>query len=134
MKKKTFTLLELLVVLFIISLLLGIAAFRGDHLLYKEEQELDQIVEFMNHMRNRALIKNERIVLAISRDSIFAREQQGENVFSLKYLKPIKETEIIFTGTGATGQSNSYIFVSKRKNNKYELAVPVGFQRIRWKK
>lgn len=130
MKKKAFTLLELLTVLFILSLLLGLAVFRGDRIMKKEERELEEMVTFLNHMKNVALIKNERVTVTISEDSINSQDE----ILPLKYIRPIHSAEIVFTGSGATGQSDSYIFTSRRKNHRYELAVPVGFQRIRWKK
>ncbi len=130
-KIKAFSLLEVLIFLFIISILVGVIAFGyNSYKNYREKAAVRNVVSKLNFARKTAISEFTTVRVYISKDKteIFMtyntdKGQIKKKIASLPYPMIAKcSTGIRFTRTGATSKAGT-IYLFGMNKNKYTITV-----------
>lgn len=143
MKKRGFTLIELILVLFIMSIILGIGFVKFNVInKYKANKEIQTLINDIQYAKIMALTTggDYKIKLSPTRYEMirFKREDSNsskytdftEKVVGLDYITiKVNTHTIVFKATGSPSKANSYEFSYKNRVDReetYKISIPVG--------
>lgn len=131
MKKQGFTLLELLMVIFLMGLIILIPLLRFDFLgSKKEEIELKTMVENFNSGRNLAVNTGVNTIIYLNKNGYIIRNNDIEYEYKLDYIKILSHNnenrKITFKTTGAPDLARSILVEGKNKSYKITIEIATG--------
>ncbi|MDO4593922.1 MAG: prepilin-type N-terminal cleavage/methylation domain-containing protein [Tissierellia bacterium] len=125
MKKRGFTLIELILVIAIISIIISIAFIKGGFLeSYKEKNETNILIENINYAREKAMATGYDYNVDLIENTILLRSNGVEEYIELKYLNfgRNKTKQFKFTSSGSVSGANTFIIYGNN-NREYELKI-----------
>lgn len=138
--KKSFTYIELLVVLAIMSLVMAISIMKiGSLSQIKEKNELNSLIRDMKHARILAMSKRKNVYFSFNDDlksyNISYSPDEKNNIVKEKTLKYLKlkdynfdKKTIVFELTGAPKKAGTLIIAGKDKS--YTITVEIATSKI----
>lgn len=133
MKKRAFTLIELIICLAIISLISSIILIKSGVIpKLQERKEIENLQADVNYCREKALVTGFSYEIEISKDSYkISREDDKKFVKEIffKHIRANIDNILVFRPTGSVKGSGKIYFTSK--NNEYSIIVSPIAGRIR---
>ncbi|MDO4661833.1 MAG: prepilin-type N-terminal cleavage/methylation domain-containing protein [Tissierellia bacterium] len=136
MKKRGFTLIEMIVVISIISVIASIALIKGDFLNKKQEKnEIQIVLEELNHAKEKAMATGKDSVVTLKSNTITIRLNDGnldyKDSIKLEYIRfSNTKKEIVFKKNGSVVGSNTYSIYGKNREYSLVISVVTGSCRI----
>ena len=133
MKKRAFTLIELIICLAIISLISSIILIKSGVISkLQERKEIENLQADINYCREKSLVTGFSYKIEISRDS-YKISRKDDNKFVkeifFKHIRANIDNIFVFRPTGSVKGSGKIYFTSK--NNEYSIIVSPIAGRIR---
>lgn len=136
MKKRAFTLIELIITLAIISMISSVIMIKtGIISKFEEKKEVENIVSDFNYCREKSLATGNDFEIQLKGDNykiIKWSDNTSLKEVNLKYLTSLKTYSMIFKPTGSVGNANTIVVNSKY--NTYKIVVSPIAGRIRSEK
>ena len=133
MKKRAFTLIELIINLAIISLISSIILIKSGVIpKLQERKEIENLQADINYCREKALVTGFNYEIKISKDYYEIRREDDNKFVKEVYFKHVKssvDNTFVFRPTGSVNGANKIYFTSK--NNEYSIIVSPIAGRIR---
>ncbi|WP_058990577.1 prepilin-type N-terminal cleavage/methylation domain-containing protein [Anaerococcus rubeinfantis] len=133
MKKRAFTLIELIVSLAIISLISSIILIKSGVIpKLQERKEMENLQADINYCREKSLVTGFSYEIEILKDSYQIRREDDNKFVKEVYFKHVKanvDNIFVFRPTGSVRGASKIYFTSK--NNEYSIIVAPIAGRIR---
>ena len=136
MKKRAFTLIELIITLAIISMIASVIMIKtGIISKFEEKKEVENIISDFNYCREKSLATGNDFEMQLKGDNykiIKWSDNTSVKEVNLKYLTSLKTYSMTFKPTGSVGKANTIVVNSKY--NTYKIVVSPIAGRIRSEK
>lgn len=136
MKKRAFTLIELIITLAIISMISSVIMIKtGIISKFEERKEVENIISDFNYCREKSLATGNDFEMQLKGDNykiIKWSDNTSVKEVNLKYLTSLKKYSMTFKSTGSVGKAKTIVVNSKY--NTYKIVVSPIAGRIRSEK